>query len=154
MSAFREDDGKRPVGRGASRVKGYDFSDRFLDDFEAALNAPESGKGKDTPEDKKSAVLAVVLGQTTAQLQTKTAELNTLKAEKSTTESTLAAKEEEIVALKEKIKILSDMPDTESTGQCRPTDSVYRNLQHPRRSPARRLPGGDVRTGSSLQRAS
>lgn len=129
LSAFREVDGKKTLSAEERAVlKGYDFSDRFLDDFEAALNAPESGKGKDTPEDKKSAVLAVVLGQTTAQLQTKTAELNTLKAEKSTTESTLAAKEEEIVALKEKIKILSDMPDTESTGnagQQTPSTGTY-----------------------------
>ncbi|MBE6305691.1 MAG: hypothetical protein E7082_07255 [Bacteroidales bacterium] len=116
LKSFREEDGKKSLSpEERATLKGYGFSDRFLDDFAAALNSesPEDEPSKD----KQYAAIQAILGKVTSQLSAKTEELEVLKskstADAQTHAAEIQAKEAEITSLKEKIKALSDLPETD-----------------------------------------
>lgn len=113
LTEFHEEAGKKVITDDEkAALKGYGFTDRFLDDFAAALNAPaEPAAAHDS--DKRTAVIAGLLGQTTEQLQAKTDELERMKASSKATADTLAAREREISELKNKIATLSEMSETD-----------------------------------------
>lgn len=114
IQAFHEENGHKVLtAEEKAALKGYDFSDQFLADFEASLNAgAPKAKGRDEA-DKKMAVLSAVLGQTTAQLQAKSRELEAMQTSSQTTAANLKAKEAEIAELTAKVKTLSEMPEAD-----------------------------------------
>lgn len=122
LSEFHEEAGKKVITDDEkAALKGYGFTDRFLADFAAALNEPTPAAATDN--DKRAAVIAGLLGQTTEQLQAKTDELEALKASNAATVETLAAREREIAALKGKVATLSEMTETDPGAHAgRPAD--------------------------------
>ncbi len=117
LSAFNKVDGKECLSsEERAALKGYGFSDQFLDDFNAFLQNPPAAATGSTPNQQMAAV-AAVLGQTTEQLQARTAELNALKQTVATDAAAHAAaiqaKEAEIAALNTKIQTLSALPETD-----------------------------------------
>ena len=112
LTEFHEEAGKKVITDDEkAALKGYGFTDRFLADFAAALNEPTPAAATDN--DKRAAVIAGLLGQTTEQLQAKTDELEALKASNAATVETLAAREREIADLKGKVATLSEMTETD-----------------------------------------
>ncbi len=112
LEKFHEEAGKKVITDDEkAALKGYGFTDRFLADFAAALNEPEPAANNDA--DRRAAVIAGLLGQTTEQLQAKTDELEALKASNKATADTLAARETEIADLKTKVDTLSEMTETD-----------------------------------------
>lgn len=122
LSEFHEEAGKKVITDDEkAALKGYGFTDRFLADFAAALNEPTPAAATDN--DKRAAVIAGLLGQTTEYLQAKTDELEALKASNAATVETLAAREREIAALKGKVATLSEMTETDPGAHAgRPAD--------------------------------
>ena len=116
LKDFHEEAGRKSLSAAEREtLKGYNFSDRFLNDFEASLNKPEE---EPSSEASRTAVVSALLGQTTEQLTARTAELEELKAKTATDSaahaSALAAKEQEIASLKDKISTLSALPEPEA----------------------------------------
>lgn len=117
LSSFSKVDGKECLSdEERAALKGYGFTDRFLDDFNAYLQNPPTAATGSTPNQQMAAV-AAVLGQTTEQLQAKTAELDALKqtvaTDKAAHTAAIQAKEAEITALNAKIQTLSALPETD-----------------------------------------
>ena len=117
LSSFGKVDGKECLSdEERAALKGYGFTDRFLDDFNAFLQNPPAAATGSTPNQQMAAV-AAVLGQTTEQLQAKTAELDALKqtvaTDKAAHAAAIQAKEAEITALNAKIQTLSALPETD-----------------------------------------
>lgn len=117
LTSFSKVDGKECLSdEERAALKGYGFTDRFLDDFNAYLQNPPTAATGSTPNQQMAAV-AAVLGQTTEQLQAKTAELDALKqsvaTDKAAHTAAIQAKEAEIAALNAKIQTLSALPETD-----------------------------------------
>lgn len=117
LTAFNKVDGKESLSdEERAKLKEYGFSDRFLDDFNASLQNPQSQEATAAPSQQVAAITAV-LGQTTDQLQVKTAELDALRqsvaTDKAAHAAAIKAKEAEITALNEKIQALSALPETD-----------------------------------------
>ncbi len=117
LSAFNKVDGKECLSsEERASLKGYGFSDQFLDDFNAFLQNPPAAAAGSTPNQQMAAV-AAVLGQTTGQLQARNAELDALKqtvaTDKEAHAAAISAKEAEIAALNEKIQTLSALPESD-----------------------------------------
>lgn len=114
------------------KLKGYGFTDQFLNDFKAHIAQPKAEAKDNANEDSRAAAVAAVLAQVTAKHESVSAELDELK-KKSESDSTahasaIAEKESEISALKEKINTLSAMPETENAGSTVPgksNDAVF-----------------------------
>lgn len=116
LKDFHEEAGRKSLSAAEREtLKGYNFSDRFLNDFEASLNKPEE---EPSSEASRTAVVSALLGQTTEQLTARTAELEEFKSKTATDSaahaSALAAKEQEIASLKDKISTLSALPEPEA----------------------------------------
>lgn len=112
LEKFHEEAGKKVITDDEkAALKSYGFNDRFIADFAVALNEPEPAAATDA--DRRAAVIAGLLGQTTEQLQARTDELEALKASSKTTAETLAAREKEIADLKAKVSTLSEMTETD-----------------------------------------
>lgn len=122
LTEFHEEAGKKVITDDEkAALKGYGFTDRFIADFEAALNEPESAAA--TEADNRAAVISGLLGQITEQLQARTDELEALKATSRATAETLAAREREIADLKGKIATLSEMTEIDHGANAgRPAD--------------------------------
>ncbi|MDE6235352.1 MAG: hypothetical protein K2M56_06345 [Muribaculaceae bacterium] len=113
ISKFHEQEGKKFLTpEEKAKLKSYDFSDRWIEGFEAHLNAPEDGEGEG---DQRSAVIATILGQTTERLDATSRELEALKASTAKAdeahEAAIKEKESMIASLQEKIKTLSSLPE-------------------------------------------
>ncbi len=116
LTAFKEVDGKKELSDDeCATLKGYGFSDRFLNDFQAYLNAPATSGDKKGKSTHQEAVVAAALGQAVDQLAAKSAELEALKqqaaSDKASHVAAIEAKETEIAALNEKVSILSALPE-------------------------------------------
>lgn len=119
LHSFNKVDGKESLTADeCATLKGYGFSDRFLDDFKAYLANPEASANDEANENKQVAVISAVLGQATSQLQARTEELDALKAtvatDKKAHAAAIQAKEAEIAALQEKVNTLSAMPEPDA----------------------------------------
>lgn len=78
LTAFQEKDGKKSLSdEERATLKGYGFSDKFLDDFAAALNDP--APAVEPSKDRQDAALKVILGNTVSQLTKTSEELEALK---------------------------------------------------------------------------
>lgn len=116
LTAFQEKDGKKSLSdEERATLKGYGFSDKFLDDFAAALNDP--APAVEPSKDRQDAALKVILGNTVSQLTKTSEELEALKTKNATDAqahaAAIKAKETEIAALNAKIKTLSELPESD-----------------------------------------
>ena len=90
---FHKEEGRKVLtAQEKQKLASAGFPAKFADDFEAALNEPETSASNDEA-DRRVAALTAVLGQTTAQLTTANQELAALKAKSNTDAEQLAAKE-------------------------------------------------------------
>lgn len=114
ISSFKEEDGKQKLTADErAALKGYGFSEQFMNDFEGALNSPE--QPEEGSASKQNAALQALLAKVTSQLSAKTEELETLKSKNSADskahEAAIKAKADEIAELNKKIQVLSELPE-------------------------------------------
>lgn len=117
LSKFHEQEGKKYLTpEEKAKLKGYEFSDRWIAGFEAHLN--EEDEADPSKSDQRSAVLATVLGQTTERLDAITSEYEALKqssaADSAAHAAALKEKEDQIASLNQKISALSALPEQDA----------------------------------------
>ena len=112
---FHKEEGRKVLtAQEKQKLASAGFPAKFADDFEAALNEPETSASNDEA-DRRVAALTAVLGQTTAQLTTANQELAALKAKSNTDAEQLAAKEATIKELNAKVVTLSELAEPDNT---------------------------------------
>ena len=112
---FHKEEGRKVLtAQEKQKLVSAGFPAKFADDFEAALNEPETSASNDEA-DRRVAALTAVLGQTTAQLTTANQELAALKAKSNTDAEQLAAKEATIKELNAKVVTLSELAEPDNT---------------------------------------
>lgn len=111
---FHEEEGRKVLtAQEKQKLATAGFPAKFADDFEAALNEPETSASNDEA-DRRVAALTAVLGQTTAQLTTANQELAALKAKSNTDAEQIAAKEATIKELNSKVATLSELAEPDN----------------------------------------
>lgn len=111
---FHEEEGRKVLtAQEKQKLATAGFPAKFADDFEAALNEPDTSASNDEA-DRRVAALTAVLGQTTAQLTTANQELATLKAKSNTDAEQIAAKEATIKELNAKVATLSELAEPDN----------------------------------------
>lgn len=111
---FHEEEGRKVLtAQEKQKLATAGFPAKFADDFEAALNEPETSASNDEA-DRRVAALTAVLGQTTAQLTTANQELAALKAKSNTNAEQIAAKEATIKELNSKVATLSELAEPDN----------------------------------------
>lgn len=111
---FHEEEGRKVLtAQEKQKLATAGFPAKFADDFEAALNEPETSASNDEA-DRRVAALTAVLGQTTAQLTTANQELAALKAKSNTDAEQIAAKEATIKELNDKVATLSELAEPDN----------------------------------------
>lgn len=111
---FHEEEGRKVLtAQEKQKLATAGFPAKFADDFEAALNEPETSASNDEA-DRRVAALTAVLGQTTAQLTTANQELAALKAKSNTDAEQIAAKEATIKELNAKVATLSELAEPDN----------------------------------------
>jgi hypothetical protein len=100
-----------------AKLKEYGFSDRFITDFAESLKKPDNEATQQQGENRQAAAIAAVLGQTTAQLQTRNEELDRLRQSSSQEAAAHAAAianaEHQIAELNERVRTLSALPEND-----------------------------------------
>ena len=111
---FHKEEGRKVLtAQEKQKLASAGFPAKFADDFEAALNEPETSASNDEA-DRRVAALTAVLGQTTAQLTTANQELAALKAKSNTDAEQIAAKEATIKELNSKVATLSELAEPDN----------------------------------------
>lgn len=111
---FHEEEGRKVLtAQEKQKLATAGFPAKFADDFEAALNEPETSASNDEA-DRRVAALTAVLGQTTAQLTTANQELAAMKAKSNTDAEQIAAKEATIKELNAKVATLSELAEPDN----------------------------------------
>lgn len=114
IQAFHEEEGRKVLtAQEKQKLATAGFPAKFADDFEAALNEPETS-ASNNEADRRVAALTAVLGQTTAQLTAVNQELADLKAKSNTDAAQIAAKEATIKDLNAKVATLSELAEPDN----------------------------------------
>lgn len=112
LSEFHEEKGRKALTADErARLAAAGFEQKFVEDFENALNDPETSAKTGEEADRRVAALTAVLAQVTSQLTTANADLASLRSSSEASSAELASKENTITDLRKKIAILADLSE-------------------------------------------